>query len=277
MYAYVNQSITSSLCSLARQMHLLRLQPPNPQAVAQSTCEGDPSHSPSSLPSASAPLRDSPDKRIATPADVHLGRAHAASDSASIVAEEVQKEQEQADEMQAVPFESSRWLAGRDKVTDKASRDEVLRSLEPLEVPEADTLTACDYQAALRPHLGFQLSIDESGIDHEYAGDGVWLEGVAEMGQVVAVHPGVVYSQAFHTCVLPYLHALCTAKTVCGAGFFPIKDLIAEEHLKYVGNHTPHPVRGCFIALRWQIRCETNYHEEDLPQALLGYHVRRNS
>ena len=61
-------------------------------------------------------------------------------------------------------------------------------------------MTAGSYRAALRKHLGFQLSIHKSGIDHEHAGDGVWLQGAAEMGQVVAVHPGVVYSQAFHMC-----------------------------------------------------------------------------
>ena len=79
-------------------------------------------------------------------------------------------------------------------------------------------MTAAMYRAQLRQHLGFQLSIHKSGIEHEHAGDGVWLQGTADIGQVVAVHPGVVYSQAFHMCaLLTLLRATCCAG-LCTAG-----------------------------------------------------------
>lgn len=212
MYANVNESITSSLLSLAQRMHKLRLDPPHPQSIAQ---RGTPTPSSSSAP----PATSEPQQTHST--DGHLGHDHTGSDAASIVAMEIGRAQAAAQE-ESAPFEASRWLSGRDKVTDKASRDEALRSLEPLEVTEGDQLTAESFRAALQPHLGFQLSIHKSGIEHEHAGDGVWLEGAADMGQVVAVHPGVVYSQAFHTCAsLTLLHTyrlaarLSTSLTRC--------------------------------------------------------------
>jgi hypothetical protein len=197
MYADVNRAISSSLRSLAQQMHQRRMDPPQLQTAVQSAASATPSSEakPCLQRQASSELEEK---------DSHAGNEHLAGEAASIIAEEIDREEKEALREGAVPFESSRWLAGRETVSNKPSRDEMLSTLGPLDVPDGDHMTAEDYRAALQPQLGFQLSIDKSGIDHEHAGDGVWLRGVAEMGQVVALHPGVVYSQAFHMCVQPH-------------------------------------------------------------------------
>lgn len=191
---HVNRSVTNSLLSLAQRMNELGL--PQQAQPAEAPVEADRFEQ----GPASAVLADAEEQGAASGGQ--LGHEHASSDASSVIAQEVYREQTDAPEVKVVPFESSRWLAGREKVTDKASRDEILSSLEPLNVPDADSWTLSEYREALQHHLGFQLSIQKSGIDHEHAGDGVWLHGAAGMGQVVAVHPGVVYSQAFHTYVL---------------------------------------------------------------------------
>jgi hypothetical protein len=42
--------------------------------------------------------------------------------------------------------------------------------------------------------LGFTLDVQPSGINHKDAGLGVWLQGAAKAGAVVALYPGVVYT-----------------------------------------------------------------------------------
>uniref|UniRef100_A0A061RI89 SET domain-containing protein n=2 Tax=Tetraselmis sp. GSL018 TaxID=582737 RepID=A0A061RI89_9CHLO len=51
-----------------------------------------------------------------------------------------------------------------------------------------------DLAVALRERLGFCLRVARSSVPHREAGNGLWLEGRAPLGSVVALYPGVVYS-----------------------------------------------------------------------------------
>jgi hypothetical protein len=179
LYAAVNKSVTASLRSLAAHMHDHHLNPvPAPQDEPSS--------------------HERPAARThAPPGSAHLGHTHAASATAAAAAASLAQEARAAQE---APYEAPRWLAGREKVAGRAQRDGELLALEPMRVHPSDTLPAAAYRAAMQRHLGFRLAVRRSGIMHEHAGDGVWLEGVADIGTVVAVQPGVVYTQAFHMC-----------------------------------------------------------------------------
>ena len=45
---------------------------------------------------------------------------------------------------------------------------------------------------------GFSLTLAPSAIDHPRAGIGVWLQGKAPAGAVVAFYPGIVYMKAHY-------------------------------------------------------------------------------
>jgi len=55
-------------------------------------------------------------------------------------------------------------------------------------------LSMADLAVALRERLGFCLRVARSSVPHREAGNGLWLEGRAPLGSVVALYPGVVYS-----------------------------------------------------------------------------------
>lgn len=55
-------------------------------------------------------------------------------------------------------------------------------------------LTLATVSEALKKKLGYTLHVAPSGIAHADAGQGLWLEGRAPVGAVVALYPGLVYS-----------------------------------------------------------------------------------
>eukprot|EP00892_Ulva_mutabilis_P011541 jgi/Ulvmu1/875/UM100_0028.1 len=217
MYAAVNTSVCSSLKSTARVLHDICRHPANRAAEttpsqtatsseqfaasdAQPLLESE--HVPagaSTGPAASSPLQQGPQLELVPNTGVphgspepQLGRSHedsSASDAAR--AEDIAESPPEA------PYEPPRWLAGRARLTHREQRDKELLELKPLITP--DGLTADELRRAVAASLGFRLEVSKSGIEHEAAGEGVWLRGSAELGEVVAVHPGVVYSQAYHT------------------------------------------------------------------------------
>ncbi|KAL3148070.1 hypothetical protein ABBQ38_014355 [Trebouxia sp. C0009 RCD-2024] len=54
-------------------------------------------------------------------------------------------------------------------------------------------LSMADLAAALHQRLGYSLTVQPSGIAHPDAGDGLFLQGGAPVGAVVALYPGLVY------------------------------------------------------------------------------------
>lgn len=210
MYASINSSISSALKHTATVFHDICAKA-KPAAVDTSQLASGPISSIASSSNGSPPREDSPgtdaahaqpstrrdediESRSAAAEEPQLGRSHRNSSASDAV----RAADAEADPQEA-PYEPPRWLAGREKLTNKERRDAELQELSPLVV--ADCLTAEDLRQAASEALGFRLEVSKSGIEHEAAGDGVWLRGSAELGEVVAIHPGVVYSQAYHTCV----------------------------------------------------------------------------
>lgn len=50
--------------------------------------------------------------------------------------------------------------------------------------------------------MGFSLQVSPSAVGHRGAGNGVWLRGTAQPGQIVALYPGLVYPSSELRCVL---------------------------------------------------------------------------
>ena len=57
-------------------------------------------------------------------------------------------------------------------------------------VPEVDRPCVPDAQE----RLGYSLDVRASLIGHQGAGDGLWLQGHAPVGALVALYPGIVYT-----------------------------------------------------------------------------------
>lgn len=55
-------------------------------------------------------------------------------------------------------------------------------------------LNLANLSEAVKEKLGYSLHVAPSGISHADAGQGLWLEGRAPVGAVVALYPGLVYS-----------------------------------------------------------------------------------
>ena len=49
--------------------------------------------------------------------------------------------------------------------------------------------------AAVHKELGYSLRVAPSGIKHEEAGSGLWLDGKVSPGAAVAFYPGVTYNK----------------------------------------------------------------------------------
>lgn len=211
MYASVNSFICTSLrqsagcfhdiCHKAAATAVSAPQPPStppPASTPAPHLDGA-----SSVPDESqhlkafshSPHRDRGSEAGVVAEQLQLGKSHKDS-SASQAA----RAADEAEDPEEAPYEPPRWLAGREKLTNKERRDAELQELSPMASP--DGLAAADVRHALSSALGFRLDVSKSGIEHADAGDGVWLRGSAELGTVVAIHPGVVYSQAYHTCAL---------------------------------------------------------------------------
>ncbi|CAO2812762.1 unnamed protein product [Amaranthus hypochondriacus] len=71
-------------------------------------------------------------------------------------------------------------------------------------VPETKPLRLADVSQAIKDHLGYSLAIRPSQIPHKDAGQGLFLEGKAEVGSVIAIYPGVVYSPAYYRYIPGY-------------------------------------------------------------------------
>lgn len=71
-------------------------------------------------------------------------------------------------------------------------------------VPETKPLKLADVSQAVKDHLGYSLAIRPSEISHKDAGQGLFLEGEADVGSVIAIYPGVIYSPAYYRYIPGY-------------------------------------------------------------------------
>ncbi|KAL2939070.1 SET domain-containing protein 9 [Bienertia sinuspersici] len=71
-------------------------------------------------------------------------------------------------------------------------------------VPETKPLKLAEVSQAIKEHLGYSLAVRPSEIPHKDAGQGLFLEGEAEVGSVIAIYPGVVYSPAYYRYIPGY-------------------------------------------------------------------------
>ncbi|KAL9241350.1 hypothetical protein vseg_015472 [Gypsophila vaccaria] len=71
-------------------------------------------------------------------------------------------------------------------------------------IPETKPLKLADVSQALKDNLGYSLSLRPSEVAHKDAGQGLFLEGEADAGSVIAIYPGVTYSPAHYRYIPGY-------------------------------------------------------------------------
>ncbi|RAL53571.1 hypothetical protein DM860_012186 [Cuscuta australis] len=71
-------------------------------------------------------------------------------------------------------------------------------------VPETKGLKRAEVSQRLRELIGYTLEIKPSQIPHEDAGLGLFLNGEADPGAVIAFYPGVIYSPAYYRYIPGY-------------------------------------------------------------------------
>lgn len=71
-------------------------------------------------------------------------------------------------------------------------------------IPNTKPLRLPDVSHSLKEQLGYSLTIQSSQIPHKDAGRGLFLKGEADIGSVIAVYPGVIYSPAYYRYILGY-------------------------------------------------------------------------
>ncbi|CAK8570805.1 unnamed protein product [Lathyrus sativus] len=70
--------------------------------------------------------------------------------------------------------------------------------------PQTRPLSQAEVSLKLKDQLGYTLNIKPSQISHKDAGQGLFLDGVVNVGSVVAFYPGVVYSPAYYRYIPGY-------------------------------------------------------------------------
>ncbi|XP_060199355.1 uncharacterized protein LOC132627795 [Lycium barbarum] len=71
-------------------------------------------------------------------------------------------------------------------------------------VPETKALQRREVSQRLKDLMGYTLEVKPSKIPHEDAGKGLFLQGEANIGSVIAFYPGVVYSPAYYRYIPGY-------------------------------------------------------------------------
>ncbi|KAF4358604.1 hypothetical protein F8388_021128 [Cannabis sativa] len=77
-------------------------------------------------------------------------------------------------------------------------------SINHPDVPKTKPLRRAEVSQKIRDLLGYTLEIKPSQIPHKEAGQGLFLNGEADVGNVVAIYPGVVYSPAYYRYIPGY-------------------------------------------------------------------------
>lgn len=71
-------------------------------------------------------------------------------------------------------------------------------------VPATRPLTRTELSNKFRDQFGYTLDIKPSLIPHKDAGQGLFLSGEANVGAVLAIYPGVIYSPAYYRYIPGY-------------------------------------------------------------------------
>ncbi|KAL2546041.1 hypothetical protein Fot_15274 [Forsythia ovata] len=71
-------------------------------------------------------------------------------------------------------------------------------------VPETKPLRRSEVTQKLKDFIGYTLDIKSSQIEHKDAGQGLYIDGEADVGSVIAIYPGVVYSPAYYRFIPGY-------------------------------------------------------------------------
>ncbi|KAF5747403.1 hypothetical protein HS088_TW05G00124 [Tripterygium wilfordii] len=71
-------------------------------------------------------------------------------------------------------------------------------------VPETRPLKDVELSLQLKDAIGYTLDVKPSQIPHKDAGQGLFLNGEADVGSVVAFYPGVIYSPAYYQYIPGY-------------------------------------------------------------------------
>nr|GEW88425.1 hypothetical protein [Tanacetum cinerariifolium] len=73
-----------------------------------------------------------------------------------------------------------------------------------LDVPVTKQLTFTEASQRLKDLMGYTLELKPSQIPHEQAGQGLFIDGEADVGSVIALYPGVIYSPAYYRYIPGY-------------------------------------------------------------------------
>ncbi|XP_024987349.1 uncharacterized protein LOC112522460 [Cynara cardunculus var. scolymus] len=73
-----------------------------------------------------------------------------------------------------------------------------------LAIPETKPLTFAELSQRLKELMGYTLELKPSQIPHEQAGRGLFVDGEADVGSVIALYPGVIYSPAYYRYIPGY-------------------------------------------------------------------------
>ncbi|XP_054808906.1 uncharacterized protein LOC129311004 isoform X2 [Prosopis cineraria] len=71
-------------------------------------------------------------------------------------------------------------------------------------IPQTRPLSQAEVSRKLKDQLGYTLNVKRSNISHKDAGQGLFLDGEADVGAVIAFYPGVVYYPAYYRYIPGY-------------------------------------------------------------------------
>ncbi|GMN52513.1 hypothetical protein TIFTF001_021648 [Ficus carica] len=72
------------------------------------------------------------------------------------------------------------------------------------DVPETRPLKRAEVSQRTKDLIGYTLDIKPSQIPHKEAGQGLFLDGEADVGSVIAIYPGAIYSPAYYRYIPGY-------------------------------------------------------------------------
>ncbi|KAJ9181058.1 hypothetical protein P3X46_009229 [Hevea brasiliensis] len=71
-------------------------------------------------------------------------------------------------------------------------------------IPETRPLKSAEVSWRLKDLIGYTLSLKPSRIPHKEAGQGLFVDGEADVGTVIALYPGVIYTPAYYRYIPGY-------------------------------------------------------------------------
>ncbi|GAA0185005.1 hypothetical protein LIER_32293 [Lithospermum erythrorhizon] len=71
-------------------------------------------------------------------------------------------------------------------------------------LPKTNALTRAQVSLRVKDLMGYTLQLRPSSIPHKDAGRGLFLDGEAEVGSVIAIYPGIIYSPAYYQYIPGY-------------------------------------------------------------------------